>query len=89
MLNPQQIDASRDYILNACLEANRTINEVQKDIDELNEKLDMPFKSSDEQLNVINFSFGKDTLKIDKNQFTFIANSFYNTLRHAENMEVN
>lgn len=87
MVNPNQIDTSRDYILAACQESSKIVNEVQKDIDDLFEKLDMPFKSNEEKLKIINYSYGKDKLEIDKNQFTFIMNNFYNSLKFAENMQ--
>jgi hypothetical protein len=79
---------SGNYIYQTAIEVSQSIDLIQKDLDEISARIHEPIK---EEENLIKMSFQhpveKDVLTLDKNDFTMILNSFYNSLRTVQFME--
>jgi hypothetical protein len=89
-LQMQQGDG-RYYIQQTAIEVSNTVNALQKDIDEISSRINEPLKHSRSEMDlkemVYEHPLQKDTLKLDKNEFTSILNSYYNSLRSIQLMQ--
>jgi len=79
---------SGNYIYQTAMEVSQSIDLIQKDIDEISAKINEPLKN-EENLRKLSYEHpvSKEVLTLDKNDFTMILNSFYNSLRTVQFME--
>jgi hypothetical protein len=87
----QQNDG-RDHIYFTATEIANTVDEIQKDIDEVNSKIsEGNVINKEENLNVLSYEnpLLKESISMDKNEFTNILNSYYASLRSIQFMEQN
>lgn len=77
-----------NYIYQTAMEVTQSIDLIQKDIDEISAKINEPLKN-EENLRKLSYehTVSKEVLTLDKNDFTMILNSFYNSLRTVQFME--
>jgi hypothetical protein len=80
----------RDQIYLTATEIAKTVEEIQKDIDEVNSKISQgnAFNKED-NLNVLSYEnpLLRESISMDKNEFTNILNSYYASLRSIQFME--
>jgi hypothetical protein len=85
---------NKNYIYHTAVEISNTVDDIQKAIDDVNDKISQSSVqqlNKDENLNIINYENPqlKEAISLDKNEFTNILNSYYNSLRSIQFMEQN
>ena len=83
---------SRDHIYFTATEIANTVEAIQKDIDEVNSKIsEGNVMNNEENLNVLSYEnpLLRESISMDKNEFTNILNSYYASLRSIQFMEQN
>ena len=85
----QQLDG-RDHIYDTATDIAKTVDLIQKDIDDVNSKItEGNVLNKQENLQVMNYEnvHSRESISMDKNEFTNILNSYYASLRSIQFME--